>query len=203
VHEYAYPRAAALAPARRHHQETARMTILSLHHAAYRCKDAQQTVDFYTQVLGLEFTMAMAEDKVPSTGEHSPYMHIFFRMADGSHVAFFELPEAPQMGWDPNTPDWVQHLALRVPDVPTLLAYKAKVEAAGVAVLGPTDHTIFKSIYFFDPSGHRLELTANVEAPAELRRLGEVRDDMLKEWNQTHRPPRQASFVHGQGAAAK
>ena len=45
------------------------MTVQSLHHVAYRCKDAQQTVDFYTKVLGLTFTMAMAEDKVPSTRE--------------------------------------------------------------------------------------------------------------------------------------
>jgi lactoylglutathione lyase len=172
------------------------MSILSLHHAAYRCKDAQQTVDFYTKLLGLSFTMAMAEDTVPSTGEHSPYMHIFFRMADGSHVAFFELPEAAPMGRDPNTPEWVQHLALRVADVESLLQYKARLEAAGVPVIGPTDHTIFKSIYFFDPSGHRLELSANIDAPAEIRRLDEVRDEMLKEWNQTHRPPRQAGFVH-------
>jgi len=143
--------------------------------------------------------MAMAEDRVPSTGERSPYMHIFFRMADGSHVAFFELPEAAPMGWDTNTPDWVQHLALRVPSVEALLEYKARVEAAGNRVIGPTDHTIFKSIYFFDPSGHRLELTANVDAPDELRRLGEVRDDMLKEWNQTRRPPRLAGFVHHNG----
>jgi catechol 2,3-dioxygenase-like lactoylglutathione lyase family enzyme len=172
------------------------MTILSLHHAAYRCKDAQQTVDFYTRLLGLTFSMAMAEDTVPSTGEHSPYMHIFFRMADGSHVAFFELPEAAPMGRDPNTPDWVQHLALRVGSEAELLEYKAKLEAAGVNVIGPTDHTIFKSIYFFDPSGHRIELSANLPAASELRRLGEVRDAMLAEWNVTRRPPRQAGFVH-------
>ena len=172
------------------------MSILSLHHAAYRCIDAQQTVDFYTKVLDLEFTMAMAEDTVPSTGEHSPYMHIFFRMADGSHVAFFELPEAAPMDRDRNTPEWVQHLALRVGSEAELLKFKKKVEEAGGAVIGPTDHTIFKSIYFFDPSGHRLELTANIDAPVELRRLGEVRDEMMAEWNRTHRPPRQASFVH-------
>jgi len=179
------------------------MSILSLHHAAYRCKDAQQTVDFYTKVLDLEFAMAMAEDTVPSTGEHSPYMHIFFRMADGSCVAFFELPEAAPMGRDPNTPEWVQHLALRVADEAALLKYKARLEAAGVAVIGPTDHTIFKSIYFFDPSGHRLELSANVEAPVERRRLAEVRDAMLAEWNQTHRPPRLAGFVHQSGKVAE
>ena len=92
------------------------MDIKSLHHVAYRCNDAKQTADFYTKVLGLEYAMAMAEDRVPSTGEASPYMHIFFRMGDGSYVAFFEVPESPPMERDANTPAWLQHLALRVPD---------------------------------------------------------------------------------------
>lgn len=175
------------------------MPIQSLHHVAYRCKDAQQTVDFYTKVLGLEFAMAMAEDTVPSTGEFSPYMHIFFRMPDGSCVAFFELPEAAPMGRDPNTPEWVQHLALRVESEQELLAAKARIEAAGVSVIGPTDHGIFRSIYFFDPSGNRLELAANLDRPDAVRKLVEVRDPMLAEWNVTKRPPRQAGFVHKKG----
>ena len=95
------------------------MDIKSLHHVAYRCKDAKQTTEFYSKVLGLEYAMAMAEDRVPSTGEQSPYMHIFFRMDDGSYVAFFEVPDSPPMGRDQNTPQWVQHLALRVPDEQT------------------------------------------------------------------------------------
>ena len=72
------------------------MDVKSLHHVAYRCKDAKQTAEFYTKALGLEYAMAVAEDRVPSTGEESPYMHIFFRMDDGSYVAFFELPEADE-----------------------------------------------------------------------------------------------------------
>jgi len=173
------------------------MTILSLHHAAYRCKDAQQTVDFYTKLLGLEFTMAMAEDTVPSTGEHSPYMHIFFRMADGSHVAFFELPEAAPMGRDPNTPEWVQHIAFKVKDRATLLEYKAHLEANGIEVLGVTDHGAFHSIYFFDPNGHRVELACpDPEEEAIHRRLDAVKWDMLEEWSRTRRAPRHAAFLH-------
>lgn len=172
------------------------MAVESLHHAAYRCKDAQETVDFYTKVLGLEFTMAMAEDKVPSTREDCPYMHIFFRMKDGSHVAFFELPEARPMGHDPNTPGWVQHLALRVSDPAELAEYKKRAEKWGCEVIGPVDHTIFSSIYFFDPSGNRLELTANIPNPEAIGKLSATRDAMLREWNVTKRPPRQAAFVH-------
>lgn len=177
------------------------MDIKSLHHVAYRCKDAKETAAFYSGVLGLEYTMAVSEDRVPSTGETSPYMHIFFRMDDGSFVAFFELPESPPMGRDANTPQWVQHLALRVADEPTLLAYKAKLEAHGLEVIGPTDHTICKSIYFFDPNGHRLELTVDTTTPEMLRELAAVRDRMLTDWSRTKRAPQHAAWVH-EGALA-
>src|SRR3970040_414574 len=108
------------------------MDIKSLHHVAYRCKDAKQTADFYTKVLGLEYAMAVSEDRVPSTGEEHPYMHIFFRMDDGSYVAFFELPEWPAMGRDGNTPAWVHDLALGAPDEEALLRHQKRIECHGV-----------------------------------------------------------------------
>lgn len=172
------------------------MDIKSLHHVAYRCKDAKQTADFYAGVLGLEYAMAVAEDRVPSTGEQSPYMHIFFRMDDGSYVAFFELPESPEMGRDERTPKWVQHLALRVPDEDTMLKYKAKLEAHGVEVLGPVEHGICRSIYFFDPNGHRLELTVDTTTPEMARRLADVAAAMLDDWTRTKRAPHHADWVH-------
>lgn len=172
------------------------MDIKSLHHVAYRCKDAKQTAEFYTKVLGLEYAMAVSEDRVPSTGEAHPYMHIFFRMDDGSYVAFFELPESPDMGRDGNTPLWVQHLALRVPDEETMMRYKQRIESHGVEVLGPVDHTICKSIYFFDPNGHRLELAVDTMTDKMKRDLSSVSEAMLEEWSKTKRAPHHADWVH-------
>ena len=60
------------------------MLCKKLHHAAFRCKDAKATVEFYTKVLGLKFAHAMGEDHVPSTGVYSPHIHIFFEMEDGA-----------------------------------------------------------------------------------------------------------------------
>lgn len=48
-----------------------------VHHVAYRCKDAKETVAWYQKHLNMDFVLAIAEDKVPSTGEPDPYMHIF------------------------------------------------------------------------------------------------------------------------------
>jgi len=160
------------------------MSVQGLHHVAYRCKDARQTVEFYTKHLRLPFKMAIAENLVPSTREWSPHIHIFFQMQDGSYVAFFELPEAPDMQLDANTPEWVQHLALTVPDMETLHEYKASLEAAGVAVVGPTNHGICQSIYFFDPNGHRLELTVNTATDEILARLEAEAGPILSHWNE-------------------
>jgi len=111
-------------------------------------------------------------------------------------LAFFEIPNSPPMGRDENTPGWVQHIAFEVEDMDALMAAKEQVEAAGVKVVGPTDHHIFKSIYFFDPNGHRLELAANVDRPGALEKLHEVAPDMIEEWSRTKRAPRHAAFLH-------
>jgi catechol 2,3-dioxygenase-like lactoylglutathione lyase family enzyme len=165
------------------------MEIKQLHHVAYRCRDARETADFYTRVLGLEYAMALAADQVPSTGEPHPYMHVFFRMDDGSYVAFFELPGSPQMGRDPNTPAWVQHLALRVADEAALLRAKQRIESHGLEVLGPVDHGICRSIYFFDPNGHRLELTVDCLTPQMKRELESAAGPMLEQWSRTKKVP--------------
>lgn len=165
------------------------MLCKKLHHAAFRCKDAAETVRFYTEVLGLKFSHAMGEDHVPSTGKYSPHIHIFFEMEDGSNIAFFECPqdEGDPSGRDPQTPSWVQHFAFEVENVETVLSAKQELEAKGLSVVGPTNHDDFiTSIYFFDPSGHRLELTARTCEPSRYRIFEAEAPEVLALWNQTH-----------------
>ncbi len=102
------------------------MTLQRIHHVAYRCNDAKETVDFYRDLLGMEFKLAIAENKVPSTGEADPYMHVFMDAGSGNVVAFFELPNSPKMDRDQNTPEWVQHIAFEVGSQAELMAYKGK-----------------------------------------------------------------------------
>lgn len=174
------------------------MKIQRMHHVAYRCRDAEQTVRWYAEHLNMDFVLAIAEDHVPSTHAPDPYMHVFLDAGGGNILAFFELPNAPAMGRDPNTPDWVQHIAFKVDSVATLQATKARLEAAGIAVVGVTDHTIFKSIYFFDPNGHRVELAADTATPEQMDKLDAVKWDMLAEWSRTRRAPRHAAWMHEQ-----
>jgi catechol 2,3-dioxygenase-like lactoylglutathione lyase family enzyme len=172
------------------------MTIDRIHHVAYRCIDAKQTVDWYVRNLGMEFVLAIAEDQVPSTKAPDPYMHVFLDAGNGNVLAFFELPNSPDMGRDPHTPNWVQHLAFKVKSLDELQRHKDRLQANGVEVIGITDHTIFKSIYFFDPNGHRLELACDVGTPDMYRRLDEVKWAMLEEWSQTKRAPKHAAWMH-------
>ena len=167
-----------------------------VHHVAYRCKNAKQTVEWYQKYLDMNFILAIAENEVPSTKEPDPYMHIFLDAGNGNVLAFFELPTQPEMGRDPNTPVWTQHLALKVDSIDTMMKVKAKLEADGINVIGPTDHTIFKSIYFFDPSGHRLELAANTSTPQMDKALDDVKWDMLNEWDRTKKAPEHARWMH-------
>ncbi|BAO81216.1 lactoylglutathione lyase and related lyase [Serpentinimonas raichei] len=174
------------------------MTIERIHHVAYRCRDARETVNWYVQHLQMDFVLAIAEDRVPSTKAPDPYMHVFLDAGQGNVLAFFELPNSPEMGRDPHTPAWVQHIAFKVESLAVLEETKARLQAAGIEVIGPTDHTIFKSIYFFDPNGHRLELVADCATPDMLQRLDAVKWPMLDEWAQTRRAPKHAAWMHEQ-----
>lgn len=174
------------------------MNIERIHHVAYRCHDAKATVEWYRQHLDMDFLLAFAENHVPSTHEPDPYMHVFLDAGQGNVLAFFELPNAKPMGRDENTPAWVQHIALKVDNLQTVMDAKARLEAAGIPVLGPTDHGLFKSIYFFDPNGHRLELAVDVGTPAMLAQANAVKWEMLEEWSRTKRAPRHTAFMHAE-----
>ena len=156
--------------------------VEKLHHFAYRCRDAEETRRFYEDMLGLPLVHVIQEDHVPSTGEYNPYTHIFFEMKDGSYVAFFDLGDNVAPDPSPNTPAWVNHLALEVAGEAELLEAKSRIEAAGVKVLGVTDHHIIHSIYFFDPNGLRVELTTRTVDDAHMKEHALIARQKLDAW---------------------
>jgi len=144
----------------------------------------------------MTYTTAFAEDHVPSTGAYDPYMHVFLDAGNNNILAFFELPEQPEMGRDENTPMWVQHLAFRVESLAALESAKSHLVDLGLDVLGPTHHGIFKSIYFFDPNGHRIELATDIGTDEQYTELKRVSRDMLDEWSETKKAPDHAAWLH-------
>ena len=137
--------------------------IKSLHHAAYRCRDTEETRRFYEGFLGLPLVEALEIGKT-KTGRSASLLHTFYQMDDGSCLAFFEVPDSP---FDFKTQhDFDLHIALTV-DQATLEAMFEKGKAAGIETRGIADHSFVKSIYFRDPNGYVVELAApasNAEA---------------------------------------
>lgn len=169
------PAAAALPPA---------APVQQLHHFAYKARDAEETRHFYEDILGLPLYHIIQSDYVPSTGEYCPYTHFFFRLQDGSFIAFFDLGDDLASEPSPNTPAWVNHIAFRVNTVEELENTKVRLQAHGIEVLGVTDHHIFKSIYFFDPNGIRLELSAQLADAVQMAKESTTAHARLAEWTE-------------------
>lgn len=130
--------------------------IRGLHHNAYRCRDSEETRKFYEDFLDLPLahSLAIGETK---TGRKARVLHTFFRLGDGSFLAFFEAPEQP---FEFKTQsDFDLHIALEV-EPAELRRMLEKGRQAGVEVRGISDHHFVDSIYFRDPNGYVIELTA-------------------------------------------
>jgi len=158
-----------------------------LSHLAYVTPDAEATVDFYTRVMGMEFVLAVMDDKVPSTGEDFPYFHIFFRLGDGSTIAFFEAPGLPARP-KPTHPayDVFDHLALQVDTPAEVEAWAEKLKGMGIDVLGPVDHKIIYSVYFHDPVNDlRLEITTPLRP--DWNDQGPAAQAALADWSEAKR----------------
>jgi glyoxylase I family protein len=156
--------------------------IHGLHHFAWRCRDAEETRHFYEDLLGLPLAHVIKADHVPSTGEYCPYVHLFFQMRDGSYIAFFDLGDNEAAVPSPNTPAWVNHIALKMNTIEEVRDAKARLEAAGIDVIGVTDHGFVHSIYFFDPNGIRLELTTETLSDKEAAEFRASAHSELAAW---------------------
>ena len=157
--------------------------VLGLHHAAYRCRDAEETRHFYEDILGLPLVHVVTADHV-STGKSTPFAHVFFELADGSCIAFFDLGDNVTAEPSPNTPAWVNHIAFKVPSTEALQTMKARLESHGIAVVGITDHEFVHSIYFFDPNGVRLEFTTQVVNDDTMAGYVRSAHGALKVWSE-------------------
>ena len=153
--------------------------IKGLHQAAYRCRDSEETRKFYEDFLGLPLAASL-EINETKTGRATQTLHTFYRMDDGSCIAFFEAPDM-EFDFKPQR-DFDLHIALEVSPA-DLEAMLAKGKAAGIETRGVSDHRIIHSIYFRDPNGYVVELTAKTPSHDDV--MGRGRDSaarILRDW---------------------
>jgi catechol 2,3-dioxygenase-like lactoylglutathione lyase family enzyme len=155
--------------------------IRKLHHNAYRCRDSEETRAFYKDFLGLRLAGAL-EIRQTKTGRETAALHTFFEMDDGSYLAFFEVPGSPFDFKEQH--DFDLHIALEVaPD--DLSSMLARGRAEGREVRGPADHEFIRSIYFRDPNGYVIELTAKVPGREAMMDPAKTRPHaLLADWQQ-------------------
>lgn len=153
--------------------------IHGLHHNAYRCRDSEETRRFYEDFLGLPLvgSLAIGETK---TGRQTAVLHTFYEMDNGSYLAFFEDPGTPFEFKDQR--DFDLHIALEV-ERAVLEPMLEKGRAAGIESRGIADHRFIHSIYFRDPNGYVIELTARLpNHDAEMNPATNGARDILDRW---------------------
>ena len=137
--------------------------IKGLHHNAYRCRDSEETRKFYEDFLGTPLAGTL-EIKETKTGGETNALHTFYELDDGSYLAFFEVPDKPFEFKDQH--DYDLHIALEVTPAALQKMFE-KGKAAGIETRGISDHEFIDSIYFRDPNGYVVELTAKRENHGE------------------------------------
>lgn len=144
---------------------TRQISIKGLHHAAYRCRDSEQTRAFYEDFLGLPLVDAF-EITTTKTGRQTGVLHSFYGMRDGSCIAFFEAPDQPFDFKEQH--DFDLHIALEV-DMDTLHSMFEKGKSLAMGPRGISDHGFIHSIYFRDPNGYVVELAAKTRSGEDDR----------------------------------
>jgi catechol 2,3-dioxygenase-like lactoylglutathione lyase family enzyme len=152
-----------------------------LHHTAYVSRDLEATRRFYEEIIGLPLIATYCE-KDELFGKERTYCHVFFGLADGSALAFFQFADPDdQAEFGPRMPDTpFHHIALDV-DAETQSQIEARIAQAKQTSSYVLEHGYCRSVYVRDPNGMIVEFTVDapdaVAADAERRAAahGELR----------------------------
>lgn len=136
-----------------------------IHHAAYRCRDAEQTRWFYQDVLGLRLAAAFEDELDMGEGGRGKreFLHIFFELPDGSYLAFFDEPAGATDKHFHAKDSFDVHIAIEAQSMAAMQAWQAALNERGILCMGPVDHGFVQSIYMLDPNGLPLEITCKVD----------------------------------------
>ncbi|GGO45702.1 glyoxalase [Streptomyces daqingensis] len=124
-------------------------TARGVHHVAFICRDVEETVRFYQDLLGFPL-VEMVENR-----DYRGSTHFFFDIGNGNLLGFFDFPGHDHPPFT-ETVGGVQHLALAM-DGPEHAAARRALDEAGIEYAGP-DRGVEESLYLRDPNGVPVEL---------------------------------------------
>jgi catechol 2,3-dioxygenase-like lactoylglutathione lyase family enzyme len=167
--------------------------LRNFHHVAFRCRDTRETRDFYEGVLGMPLAAGLRFAEQSEADAPLEFMHIFFQLGDGNYLAFFDGPESATEDHFKKKSGVNRHVAIETGTLEDLARFEQRLKAHGVDTWGPVDHGFIKSIYFYDPNGITVEITARMPRHAafladERRKL----ESELAAWTEETRSKRAA-----------
>ena len=165
----------------------------NVHHQAYLCRDAEQTRWFYEDVMGFKLVAALGFESSPGSGEPLEYMHLFFEMGNGDHIAFFDIPDDVEEEKFSYTSGFDQHIAFEVDSLEELESWKNHLNEKVGWASDPIDHEFVHSIYFYDPNGLALEITCRDKNYEKIMKEDERKaHNNLKIWTEKTRPKKES-----------
>ena len=167
----------------------------NIHHQAFLCRDAEQTRWFYEDVMGFKLVTALDIKTSPGSNEPLEYMHIFFEMGNGDHIAFFDIPDEVEEEKFNYNNGLNQHIAFEVDTFEELEAWKKHLNKEIGWASAPIDHDFIHSIYFYDPNGLALEITCRDKDYDQIMENDKnVAHENLKKWTKRTRSKKEAKI---------
>ncbi len=167
----------------------------NIHHAAYRCRDAEQTRWFYEDIMGLRLAAAFEEEKDYGEGKVRSFLHLFFELADGNFIAFFDEPGLSTEEHFVRKDSFDAHIAFETENLEELLKWQQHINEKGKTCLGPVDHGFVSSVYMYDPNGWQIEITCKNPAYQDimLKEANTSREELAR-WTEKTRPLKVEKF---------
>ena len=165
----------------------------NIHHQAFLCRDAEQTRWFYEDIMGFKLVAALDFESSPGSGEPLEYMHLFFEMGNGDHIAFFDIPDDVDEEKFGYTSGFDQHIAFEVNTLEELESWKKHLNDKLGWASDPIDHDFVHSIYFYDPNGLALEITCRDENYEKIMKEDQSKaHNNLKLWTEKTREKKES-----------
>jgi len=160
----------------------------NIHHLAFLCRDAEQTRWFYEEVMGFKLVAALDFESSPGSGEPLEYMHLFFEMGNGDHIAFFDIPDDLQESDFNLESGFKKHVAFEASSMEELNRWKDHLNKEIGNVSDPINHEFVHSIYFYDPNGINLEITCRDKSYENIMKKDSLEaHDNIENWTKKTR----------------